>query len=336
MTETCSGGWPAAYLHLLSPFAVQLTDSFGIRWYGLAYLVGFYLGYLAIRWLGKRERIELPPTMAADFVFTAAIGVLVGGRLGYCIFYNPSHLITFTSELPFWKALAINEGGMASHGGIIGMMLAIWWFARKNKFNYLALIDLTVIGGTIGIFFGRIANFVNGELFGRIAPPCYRFAVKFTSELSGPHGLDPRLSELAAKMGGRAINNGTVIEAARNGNLEAIAALHQALPGRYPSQLFEGILEGLIPFIIIAIVWRVARRPGFIAATFLLIYPIGRFIGEHYRMPDAHIGFQALGLTRGQWLSVAMLVISIFLMYRWRKADAQPHGGWWRSTEDKP
>ncbi len=325
MSELCPGGWPDAYLHLLSPFLVQFTETFGIRWYGLAYLVGFYVGYLAIRWMSDRGRISLPSALASDFVFTAAIGVVIGGRLGYCLLYQPSHLITFTTEFPFWKLFAINEGGMASHGGIAGMMLAICWFAHKNKLSVVGLFDLTVLGGSIGIFFGRLANFVNGELWGRIAPPCYRFAVKFPTELTGANGVDPRLGEYGAKLGNHAL-----LQAAKTGNIDAISALHDALPGRYPSQLFEAGLEGLLPLIVIAFVWRKPRKPGLIAATFLLVYPIARFIGENYRMPDAHLGYQALGLTRGQWLSIAMLVVSVLLAMRWRKSSAAPHGGWWK------
>lgn len=323
MEAVCPGGWPDAYLHLLSPFAIQFTENFGLRWYGLSYLTGFYLGYLAILWLSTRQRISLAASLVSDFVFTAALGVVVGGRLGYCILYQPSNLIEFTSEAPFWKLLAINEGGMASHGGIAGMMLAVLWFARKHNLNVLELFDLTCIGGPIGIFFGRLANFVNGELWGRIAPECYRWAVKFPGELGGATGIDSRLNEFGASLGNHAL-----IKAAQLGNPEAIAALQEALPGRYPSQLFEAFLEGFLPLVIILWLWRMPRKPGVIAATFLFIYPIARFLGENYRMPDAHLGFQALGLTRGQWLSIAMLVISAVLVHRWRRSTAKPHGGW--------
>lgn len=325
MSEICPGGWPNAYLHLLSPFLVQFTENFGIRWYGLAYLTGFYIGYLIIRWMALHQRISLPAALVSDFVFTAAIGVVIGGRLGYCILYQPSHLITFTSETPFWKVFAINEGGMASHGGIAGLMIAVWWFARRNHLKAVELFDLTALGGVIGIFFGRLANFVNGELWGRIAPPCYRFAVKFPTELGGLNGIDPRLGEYGAKLGNHAL-----IVAAKAGNLDAIAALREALPGRYPSQLFEAGLEGLLPFIIIAVIWCKPRKPGLISAAFLLVYPIARFIGENYRMPDAYLGYQALGLTRGQWLSIGMLLVSVILALRWRKSAAVPHGGWWK------
>ena len=310
LTALCPAGWPNAYLHLLSPFAIQFTESFGIRWYGLAYLAGFYLGYLAIIFLSHNKRIALKASLASDFVFTAALGVVIGGRLGYCILYQPEHLISFSAAFPFWKVLAINEGGMASHGGILGMMIAIWYFARKQQLSFVALLDLTSIGGTIGIFFGRLANFVNGELLGRIAPPCYRYAVKFPTELNDP----------------------LLIESARSGVPEAIATLHQTLAGRYPSQLFEAGLEGLLPFLVLLYLWRKPQKPGVIAASFLLIYPIGRFLGENYRMPDAHIGFEALGFTRGQWLSVAMMVASIVLATKWLRSSAAPHGGWLRNS----
>jgi len=115
---------PDAYLHTLNPFAIHISGNFGIRWYGLAYLAGFLIGYYIILFLAKRGLSPLKPESVGDFVFTTALGAVIGGRLGYCILYSPELFTKITSSIPYWGVLAINEGGMASHGGIAGVIVA--------------------------------------------------------------------------------------------------------------------------------------------------------------------------------------------------------------------
>ena len=131
-----------SYLHRLDPFAIQFGNGFGIRWYGLAYAVGFVIAWLILRWFARTNRSPLEPQQAGDFMFTAIIGVLVGGRLGYVLFYAPHLLVDFRATLPFWGIFAINDGGMASHGGIIGVILACLWFARRRGVSMLHLMDM--------------------------------------------------------------------------------------------------------------------------------------------------------------------------------------------------
>ncbi|MCB0321056.1 MAG: prolipoprotein diacylglyceryl transferase, partial [Bdellovibrionales bacterium] len=144
---------PQPYFHAINPFAIQLTESFGIRWYGLAYLAGFLAGYFSIRWMVKHGKSPLPLELVGDFVFSVAMGCLVGGRLGYCFFYRPELFMDFRSAPPFWGVFAVNEGGMASHGGILGIILVCIWFGRRHKLLTWHLLDLTILGATLGIFF---------------------------------------------------------------------------------------------------------------------------------------------------------------------------------------
>src|ERR1700733_4944632 len=172
-----------AYVHNLSPFAIQFTETFGIRWYGLAYLSGFISGYYVILMLSRRGGTLFKPEQIADFTTYVAIGVLLGGRLGYCLFYAPDLWTAFDNHFPYWGVLKVNEGGMASHGGILGVMAVCFFDARANKIPILHCMDLVVFGGSVGFFFGRIANFVNGELYGRAAPEGLAWAVKFPQEM---------------------------------------------------------------------------------------------------------------------------------------------------------
>ena len=165
------------FLHTFDPFAIQFTENFGIRWYGLAYLAGFLLGYLFVIRLSKLKRSPIPITKVGDFIFAMVLSVLLGGRLGYCLFYRPELFFDFSSTIPFWGVLAIHEGGMASHGGVIGFIAGCILFGRKHKYPIGHLFDLTLVGIFLGVFFGRIANFINGELYGRITN--VPWAVKF-------------------------------------------------------------------------------------------------------------------------------------------------------------
>lgn len=333
------------YVHTLSPFAIEFAPGVGIRWYGLAYLAGFLLGLSAIRFLIRKQRCPLSPPDAGDFVFTVALGTVIGGRVGYALFYNQSLFTSFSPSFPFWGLFALHEGGMASHGGIFGIVVACWWYGKRHGYPFRHLCDLTTLGGTIGIFFGRIANFINGELFGREAPADFFWAVKFPQEmylwpteasdklagletvvpLIGIHSStwDQWLSKISAHADGylqieRAI--GRLIAATQEGNSLVTRALAPLLTPRYPSQLYEALLEGLLLFVVLAWLWRKKRADGFIAGAFLLVYPLVRIFGEQFRLPDVQIGFQLFGLTRGQWLSIGMLILSAAFIFLGRRS----------------
>ena len=341
-----------AWLHDLDPFAVQFTGSFGLRWYGLAYLAGFYLGYLLIRWFGRRGLSPVPPALAGDFVFTVALGTIVGGRLGYCLFYSPDLFLSFRSDFPFWGVLRINEGGMASHGGILGIVVTCLYYGRRHGLPAFHLFDLTTLGGALGIFFGRIANFVNGELVGRAAPAHLPWAVKFPQDiLAWPAHEPARLSELTPAVEALGISGSTwmtwiqsapgrvhevlssLIVAVQSGNEGVAAALKPVLTARHPSQLYEGLLEGAFLFVALMVIWRRPQKPGVIAGWFFVLYATVRIIGEQFRLPDLQIGYQLLGLTRGQWLSIIMLVLGTVFLVTTRRRTTPPLGGWAARSE---
>ncbi len=344
-----------SYVHDLSPFAIQFTENFGIRWYGLAYLAGFICGYYAILLKTRWGQTQFKEAQVADFITYVAIGVLAGGRLGYCLFYAPELFTSIDGNFPYWSVLKVNEGGMASHGGIFGVMVVCWLYARANKMSFLHCLDLTVFGGSLGFFFGRLANFVNGELFGREAPSGFAWAVKFPQEmvlwlqrefhrlrdlgpaveqlktLSEPNGtvdltasrwqlwLDNYATDPVARNRVSAVID-SLIHQVQAGNEAVKNALAPVLTARYPSQLFQAVLEGLLVFIILCWIWRKPQKPGVVGGWFGVLYCLARIIGEQFRMPDAHIGFQWLGLTRGQWLSVAFFTFALgYLIVAYRR-----------------
>ncbi|HMO01967.1 MAG TPA: prolipoprotein diacylglyceryl transferase [Oligoflexia bacterium] len=339
-----------AYVHNISPFALKITDNFGIRWYGLSYLVGFLLAYLVIRNLSKTDRSPLALLKVGDFIFAAALGCIIGGRLGYCFFYEPALLVDFRFRLPFWGALALNEGGMASHGGIMGIIIACVIYGKRHHLPIWHLIDLCAYTGPLGVFFGRLANFINGELVGRPCDPNLAWAVKFPQDiLLWPRYLPDRLKELEGALSLIGVSSESwhkllgafpigiqkidqilysVIERVQNGDQALRVAIGEVLTPRHPSQIYEALLEGLVLFLLLFFVWRSPRKTGVLTGYFLIFYSILRVVGEQFRMPDAHIGFQIFQLTRGQILSLIMLLIGlIILIYRSTTSNSRLYSG---------
>ncbi len=188
----------AYYIQTLNPFIWQWgNSSLGIRWYGTAYLLGFIIAYLLMKKFIRTGRMLLPMEQLPDYVlFVAIFGVLIGGRLGEAILYRPSMFANFSPPFPYWGVLKIQDGGMAAHGGIVGVFVASWVFARRRGYRFLNLVDCGAMVAPIGIFFGRIANFINGEVYGHVWHG--KWAVQFPTELiyqSQP--LDARIRHLA-------------------------------------------------------------------------------------------------------------------------------------------
>src|SRR5213595_402546 len=166
----------AYYLHDLDPIIFRIYDNVGPRWYGLSYVLAFISSFVLFLWLAKRGYADLPVERVGDFITGAALfGVIVGGRIGYVLLYNPEMLRAPLSILRVW------EGGMSSHGGMIGILALTFYYARRHKLTWTNLGDALVVAAPIGLFFGRCANFINGELYGRITNVAW--AMQFPKEL---------------------------------------------------------------------------------------------------------------------------------------------------------
>ncbi|QDU72798.1 prolipoprotein diacylglyceryl transferase [Mucisphaera calidilacus] len=329
-------------LHTLEPIIFTIPGiGLPIRWYGIAYLTGFLLAYLLIRRVINAGNSPLKTDDAADLIIQVALGLVIGGRLGYVLFYDPKLLIEFTSDMPYWSTLAINRGGMASHGGMIGAIAAAWIFARRHNIPLLHLLDLIAFAGPPGVFLGRVANFINGELYGRPCPPDFPLAVRFPQELldwaADPESrLTPLMRQLP-HLGETPLNWAhRAIAHIQQHDADVIAIIEPALTPRHPSQLYAALLEGLVVFIALAITWTRPRTPGIVGGTFCCTYALMRIANECFRMPDAHLlnrEFAITGITRGQWLSVALFLLGLAIIILVKRTQAQPLGGWLRSTQ---
>ena len=326
----------AVWLHNLDPYLINF-EPFPIRWYGLAYLAGFFVAYLIIKRVCKVGISSLKPENVADLVVAVAIGIFVGGRLGYVLFYDIQLLWDFTGQIPYWGVLAINRGGMASHGGMIGGTIGCVYYARRYHHNILHLMDLFAFSAPIGIFFGRLANFINGELIGRPCNPDFPLAVKFPQEL---YDMDAdRLYEIYGQLppvdtfvpGAPMWTTPDIVELIQQGNSVVANTVEPFLTARHPSQLYAGVSEGLVVMLVLMLIWVRPRKPGLIAGSFAMTYALMRIVNECFRMPDAHIidrEFALLHVTRGQWLSALLFIAGVVLIAWSLKRQQEPMGSW--------
>jgi phosphatidylglycerol---prolipoprotein diacylglyceryl transferase len=233
----------AYYLDNFDPFIFHITGNIGPRWYGMAYVMAFACAYALLRVLAKRGFADLSPDQVADFITGCALlGVIVGGRLGYVFFYKPDMLRDPLSILRVW------EGGMASHGGMIGVLLFTFYYARRHGLTWTNLGDNLVVAAPIGLFFGRCANFINGELYGRAAH--VPWAVQFPKELLDQPEEAQRAIAACVKLDPSFSSAEAIVGAVRS-HPEVRQILHGILTPRHPSQLYEGFFEGIVLFLIL-------------------------------------------------------------------------------------
>lgn len=270
----------------IDPVAVAF-GPIAIRWYALAYIAGFVLGYVYCVWMARRT----PPGWTGypsekdfgDFLTWAVLGTILGGRLGFVLFYRPGYYLENPLEL-----LQVWEGGMAFHGGLLGVVIAIILFARRRGLAPFALGDLIACATPIGLLFGRIANFINNELWGR--PSDLPWAMTFPI----PDHMEPYYPEVP----------------------------------RHPSQLYEAFLEGIVLLVVLFVLRRrpgIGGRPGVLCGVFLAGYGLARFLVEFVRQYDLTRELVAGWMTRGQLLSIPMILIGVALiLWALRRTPVNP------------
>jgi phosphatidylglycerol---prolipoprotein diacylglyceryl transferase len=276
VSASATADWSAGHwVHDLDPVIFRITDTLAVRWYGLAYVAGFLVAFGLLHLYWKRGRSPLGPQAQEELAMSMIIGVVIGGRLGYFLLYEFSRFMA--NPLIFFK---VWEGGMSSHGGFAGVALATLWLARRRKIHPFEISDLIGTVAAAGLFFGRIANFINGELWGKVSD--VPWAVIFPQ--SAPPGMP----------------------------VELIAP-------RHPSQLYAALLEGLLLFLYMQWrFWGrrggrggglshdppAPRKTGMLTGEFMVFYSIARALGEQFREPDAGL---IAGLSRGTFYSIFLL-----------------------------
>jgi phosphatidylglycerol:prolipoprotein diacylglycerol transferase len=277
----------------IDPIAFSL-GPLSVHWYGLAYVAGILLGWFYARRLVDNGKLWLndtaPMTRAHldDFILWVAFGIVLGGRIGYILFYDLDPVLANPI-----RAIEVWNGGMSFHGGLIGTTIAMILFANRNKIPAWSLFDIVAAVAPIGLFFGRIANFINGELWGRTTD------VPWAMVFCSPH-----------------------IIAAHEGVCPA------GLDPRHPSQLYEAGIEGIVLFVVLFILtrWALAlKKPGTVSGVFVIGYAFSRIFVEFFRQPDEQLGY-LLGtnwLTMGMVLSLPMVAVGLWAVIRARHVAAR-------------
>jgi phosphatidylglycerol:prolipoprotein diacylglycerol transferase len=289
------------YLHDLDPIIFRIYDNVGPRWYGLAYVLAFISSYVLLRVLAKQGYADLSPERVGDFITGAALfGVLLSGRLGYVFFYKPEMLREPLSILRVW------EGGMSSHGGMIGVLAFTFYCARRHKISWTNLGDNLVVTAPLGLLFGRCANFINGELYGRATNIAW--AMQFPKELLDHPPEAGRAIAACARID-PSLNSPEAIIAAVHRQPEVKESLRGILVPRHPSQFYEAFCEGILLFVILWFVRTRMRQPnGVLSGLFFICYAAFRIGIEYFREPDASL---ILGFTRGQFFSFFLIAIGV-------------------------
>ncbi|MEX0332445.1 MAG: prolipoprotein diacylglyceryl transferase [Puniceicoccaceae bacterium] len=276
----------AYWVHDLNPVIFQFTETIAIRWYGLSYVSGFLIAFFLLGLYWKKGRSVLNPRMQESLAMALIIGVVIGGRLGYFLLYEGANFLR--DPLIFFQ---VWEGGMSSHGGFVGAILGGLWVARKFAINPFQIGDIVASVTAPGLMLGRMANFINGELWGKVTE--VPWAVIFPG--SAPVGMP----------------------------VELIAA-------RHPSQLYQAFLEGFLLLVFMQWrFWSVkgrgpaaetapypSARPGHLMGEFLIGYSLMRMLGELFREPDAAL---IAGMSRGSFYSIFLLLAGIVLIFLVRR-----------------
>ena len=277
-------------LQTLDPVALRL-GPLAIHWYGLMYLMAFAVAW----WLGRRRvragRLAVNEQAYSDLVFYGMLGVILGGRIGYLLFYGWDQVLADPMYV-----LRVWEGGMSFHGGLLGVLSALAWWARKQQLHFFDAVDFVAPLVPPGLGFGRLGNFIGGELWGH--PTDAPWGVVFRG------ALPPDLARLPT---------------------DALRRMHESgaleVYARHPSQLYQAFLEGIVLF---GVLWWFSSRPRpryAVSGLFALLYGAFRFLVEFVREPDAHLGYLAFGwLTMGQVLSVPLVIVGLWLLWRSRRA----------------
>lgn len=265
-----------------NPVALQL-GPLKVHWYGLMYLAAFASFWVLVSWRARRKDSPIKREQISDLLFYGMLGVIIGGRVGYMLVYGLEQLLA--NPLSLFK---IWEGGMSFHGGLVGVMVALAWFAQRQRRGFFEITDLVVPMVPLGLMFGRIGNFVGGELWGRFTD--VGWGMLFPKSIPG---IDP--------------NSAAFMQAYLAGNYNGLA--------RHPSQLYQALLEGLLLFLLL---WFYSRKPRprmAVSGWFLIGYGVFRSFAEIFREPDAQLGFiDGNWLTMGMLLSLLMLVIGTVLV----------------------
>ena len=320
------------FINFPSWLSPEIIPGLPVRWYGLMYIVGFGLTYLLFQYQVRERKLDLPKDQVSNFFFWTIVGLVLGARIGYALIYDVSGTFRTSPWLVFWpfdeKGSFSGLSGMSFHGGVVGALIGAAIFAKKTKIDLLVWTDMAMAALPLGYTFGRLGNFINGELYGRVTDAPWGVIFPAAERLST---AEPWVQKLMATL-----EVGNPAQATVN------------LP-RHPSQLYEAFGEGLLLWLIFwFLLKRTPRFKGFFLGLFLVGYGAVRFVVEYFRNPDkgmdfpialdpsafmdstgkaitSHLVVSPWNFSMGQILCVLMIVGgTLFMIYRWQAEKKVP------------
>lgn len=307
----------ATTLHSLDPVAIAI-GPISVKWYGVSYATGFLVGWLILLWMAKTKRCLLQPEQVGDLLTWLVVGVIVGGRVGHVCFYEPSLLWKFTGTLPFWGLLEIHKGGMSSHGGMIGVLAASFLWARAHHIIAAHIFDLAAFGAPTGLMLGRLANWINGELWGKpislasgeTAP---WWAVAYPEEVLSANYDLTKLEPLRGALDPSRTLADSVYVACYSGRMDIIEQVEPLLTPRWPVNFLQAFTDGPVLAAVLIAVWWKPRKSGTITGAFLVTYACARLLTEQVRMGD-NASWDLGSFTAPMQLSALMGVFGIAIL----------------------
>jgi len=308
----------SAYMHFPSWLKPEIVPGLPFRWYGLMYILAFATAYLLVMHQIKKERIDRTADDVLSIFIWAIVGLLLGSRLFAAVIYDPSGFYLRHPWLIFWPFRSgqfVGLQGMSYHGGVVGAFAAALLYCRIHKENFLFMADLAAAGIPLGYTFGRLGNFINGELWGRVTEQPWGMIFPYAQRFSTEHAWVRDTADAV----GISYQPGELVN----------------LP-RHPSQLYEAVLEGVVLWLILWFVFRKRKQfDGYLISLYVIGYGIARFFVEYFREPDAELGFIIRGgegadlpallvspwnISMGQLLSLLMILfgIAFFLLAKRR------------------
>lgn len=325
-----------------------------LRWYGLMYVIAFVFGFLVFRWLQKSGYLRIKAQDVTNYIVVGVLGTFIGGRLGYLLFYQFDRLF-LGDDADFGMIFRVWEGGMSFHGGVIGVSLAVLIYSLKKKHNFWNIMDGASHIVPFGVAMVRLGNFINGELYGRYitdadgrpisdADKLPWYAMKFATDrdaAAGQHAMHEAIRKdyLASNPGVTEIPDRIYhVPPVKPEIWEQVKYL---FPGRWPSQLVQFALEGMLCLLLVWLLRRYLKRPGQVAGLFLVLYALFRIPAEMIRQPDAQIDpsqaeqlggtaafLASIGMTMGQLLSVAIFAVgaTMIVLFQLKPVSGRTYG----------
>lgn len=300
-------------------------DLLGVRlqWGGLLLLLGLILSANVIKWLSRRQKMNLSSSVIGSSMTWMTLFALGGGRIGYALFYDFNMFFQFRGDFPFWGMFALGEGGFSFHGCILGAVLGSVFLVFRHELNQAYVLDVAALVAPLILIFTRLGSFLSGEMPGSAAPAGFQWALRFPSEVLFWGVVSPE------KLSQAGFSSGSEMLAAYHQNPVAFLAQYgNLLEGRHPVALYSALVEGLLVFLILFFIWKSPRRPGVVLSSYFFLAGLAGLVLSPLHWSIFQRPQMFLSLSTTQWLHLIMVIWSVVFYMLWARSRTRILPGW--------